>query len=466
MTRKSHPRPATGLALSCIIVLALASAASAEWKEKVLYSFQGLPDGSLPAGGAVFDKVGNLYGATTDGGSKSCLGIAQCGTVYRLMPPAKQGDPWTENILYVFKGNLNNDGATPAGGLVIDSAGNLYGTTAYGGTGSCILLGTNVGCGTVYELSPPKQKGGAWMETVLYSFPTAKQGYLPWGDLVFDSSGNLYGATEFGGGRGTTCDPFYQYCGAVFELSPPKKKGGKWTEKVLHGFKSGRDGANPNGGLVLDSKGTIYGTTFGGGNESGECGAGGCGTAFELDPPTRMGGAWTERMLHRFKRNTSDGGNPMAGMRFDGEGNLYGTTFNGGPGLYGTVFCLKPPAKDTGAWVETVLHGFNDDQHGSGPAASVAFDAHGVLYGTTALATNTTAQGNVFRMKPPVRKGEAWIFAALYTFKGHSGGNSDGAYPAANLVFGSGGSLFSTTQEGGVGQSCQGGCGIVFEVSP
>jgi hypothetical protein len=203
--------------ISLLIALAaLSSPASAEWKEKVLYSFQGSPDGSVPAGGVVFDKQGNLYGATTDGGSKACLGIAQCGTVYQLALPAKQGDPWTENILYVFKGNLNGDGATPAGGLVTDKAGNLYGTTGYGGTGSCVLLGTNVGCGTVFELSPPKQKGGSWTETVLYSFSTAKQGYLPWGDLVFDSAGNLYGATEFGGGHGTNCgDAFYQYCGAV-----------------------------------------------------------------------------------------------------------------------------------------------------------------------------------------------------------------------------------------------------------
>src|SRR5580692_12561561 len=216
------------------VILALASAASAEWKEKVLYSFQGLPDGSLPVGAVVFDKAGNLYGATTEGGSSSCRSVAQCGTVYQLAPPAKQGEPWTETVLYIFKGNTSNDGASPVGGVVIDSAGNLYGTTGYGGTGNCTVLGTLMGCGTVFEMSPPKQKGGKWTETVLYSFPTPKQGFLPQGDLIFDRAGNLYGATQFGGGFGTTCDPFYQYCGAVFELSPPKTKGGKWTEKVLH----------------------------------------------------------------------------------------------------------------------------------------------------------------------------------------------------------------------------------------
>src|SRR5579863_8621705 len=187
--------------LLLFLILMLASTASAEWKEKVLYSFQGLPDGSVPAGGVVFDTHGNLYGATTEGGANSCPGIAQCGTVYQLTPPATKGDAWTETVLYIFLGKNHNDGNTPAGGVMIDAAGNLYGTTAYGGAGSCILLGTNVGCGTVYELSPPTQKGGAWRETVLYNFKGDTDGQLPIGDLVFDKQGNLHGATQYGGLR-------------------------------------------------------------------------------------------------------------------------------------------------------------------------------------------------------------------------------------------------------------------------
>jgi hypothetical protein len=257
MNRKAYPRWAICMSAVFLLAMALCSTASAEWKESVLYSFQGIPDGSLPVGSIVFDSAGNLYGATTDGGSSSCRSAAQCGTVFQLAPPVRKGDPWTETVLYVFKGNTSNDGASPAGGLVMDSAGNLYGTTAYGGTGNCVLLGALLGCGTVFELSPPAKKGEAWTETVLYSFPKSKRGYLPNGDLVFDAAGNLYGATQFGGGKGTTCNPFYQYCGEVFELSLPKKKGGKWTEKVLHGFAGGTDGANPNGGLVLDSEGVI-----------------------------------------------------------------------------------------------------------------------------------------------------------------------------------------------------------------
>jgi uncharacterized repeat protein (TIGR03803 family) len=462
----THKKCSPGLFRLCLpfaVALTLAVPASAQWKEQILYSFQGgANDGSVPAGGVVFDAQGNLYGATTDGGPASCAPIGgACGTVFQLSPPAQKGGAWTETLIYRFQGKGSNDASVPNSGLIRDAAGNLYGVTAYGGTGDCVLLGVQAGCGTVYELSPPTQKGGAWTETILYSFPTAKQGYVPNGNLVFDGAGNLYGATTFGGGKGTTCDEFYQYCGSVFKLSPPKTKGGKWTEKVLYGFASGTDGANPNGGLVLDSKDDIYGTTFGGGNESVPCGTGGCGTVFELKPPATKGGAWTEKVLHRFKRDTSDGGNPMAGIRLDGLGSLYGATLNGGPGQYGTVFSLEPPSKRGGAWVETVLHGFNGDQQGAGPAARLIFDAHGVLYGTTALATNTTAQGNVFRMMPPTQKGGRWGFNVLYTFKGHS----DSAYPAADLVFGTGGRIFSTAREGGTGQSCQGGCGTVFEVT-
>ena len=161
---------------------------------------------TVPAGGVVFDAAGNLYGATRE--VVRILRSLSVWNSYELSPGAKKDSPWTETVLYIFKGNGVGDGNTPAGSVIMDSAGNLYGTTAYGGTGNCVLLGTKVGCGTVYELSPPAQKGGAWTETVLYSFPSPKEGYLPNGDLVFDSVGNLYGATMFGGGQGTTCNPF------------------------------------------------------------------------------------------------------------------------------------------------------------------------------------------------------------------------------------------------------------------
>jgi uncharacterized repeat protein (TIGR03803 family) len=448
------------------IALTLAVPASAEWKEKVLYSFQGgANDGSVPAGGVVFDSQGNLYGATTDGGPASCAPIGgACGTVFQLSPPAQKGGAWTETLIYQFQGKGSNDGESPSGGLIIDSQGNLYGVTAYGGTGDCVLLGVPAGCGAVYELSPPKQKGGSWTETILYSFPTAKQGYVPNGDLVFDSAGNLYGATIFGGGKGTTCDPFYQYCGAVFKLSPPKTKGGKWTEKVLHAFagiatgKQFGDGANPNGGLVLDSNRNVYGTTYmGGGDANTACGPSGCGTVFELKPPTQKGGAWTEAVLHRFQ--AADGGGPAAGVVFDAKGRLYCTTVGGGGGNFpsGTVVQLVPQSR--GKWTERVLHSFQDNGDGGEPRSSVIFDSTGNLYGTATAGGNGSG-GTVFRLRPT---GNTWALSTLYNFTGAP----DGSDPASKLIFDGTGNLYGTTQYSGSRPACGNyGCGTVFEVSP
>ena len=446
------------------VALTLAVPASAEWKEKVLYSFQGgANDGAGPVGGVVFDKQGNLYGVLQFYGPGSCGPIGnECGTVFQLAPPAQKGDPWTETLLYKFGGKGVNDGESPNSGLIIDSLGNLYGVTAYGGTGDCVLLGVPAGCGTVYEISPPKQKGGAWKETILYSFPTTKHGYVPIGNLVFDGVGNLYGATLYGGTKGTTCDGYYGgQCGTVFELSPPKTKGGKWMEKVLHSFagvaqgKQYGDGANPNGGLVLDSKGAVYGTTFAGGS-------GDWGTAFELRPPTTRSGLWTEKMLHRFQ-GSRDGVNPAAGLTFGSNGDLYGTTLTGGPGGGGgTVFRLTPPAGKSGTWQKTILHGFNGTGGGLDAESPVVFAANGSLYGTT-LDSGGAYYGTVFRLKPPKQRGDPWTFTMLYGFQAPP----DGGQPAAGLIFDKNGNLYSTTTQGGVSTGCSfRGCGTVYEVSP
>lgn len=450
------------LCLTAAIILTVALPACAEWKEKVLYSFQGGSDGATPAGGVVFDSAGNLYGATTEGGANNCPGPAQCGTVFQLTPPAQKGGSWPETLLYVFQGKTNNDGSSPAGGVILDKAGNLYGTAAYGGAGNCTLLGGNVGCGAVWKLTPPKQKGGKWTESVIYSFQGGKDGYFPWGDLVFDTKGNLYGATQFGGGKGTTCNILFGgQCGTVFELSPPKQKGGKWTEKVLHSFagvasgKQHGDGANPNGGLVLDSKGNVYGTTYAGGN-------GDWGTAFELRPPTTRSGLWTEKMLHRFQ-GSQDGVNPAAGLTFGNNGDLYGTTLTGGlSGGGGTVFRLTPPATRSGTWKKAILHGFNGTGGGLGPESPVIFDANGNLYGTT-LDSGGAYYGTVFRLIPPKQKGDPWTFTMLYGFHAPP----DGGQPASGLVFDKSSNLYGTTTQGGSGTGCSfHGCGTVYEASP
>jgi len=431
-----------------VVVLTLAVTASAEWKEKVLYSFQGgSSDGSVPAGGVVFDKHGNLYGATTDG-----------GRVYQLTPPAKKDGTWTENVLYVFQGNTKGDGSSPSSGLVIDRAGNLYGVTAYGGTGNCVLLGTKVGCGTVYELSPPAQPGGQWTETILYSFQSGKDGYLPQGNLVFDKKGNLYGATVYGGGYGSCNAPYYPNCGTVFELSPPKQKGGQWTEQVLYSFKGisngyqTGDGANPNGGLVIGSTGAVYGTTYYGGNEAGVCkyGSGGigCGTIFEL---VKRSGLWSEK-VYRF--NGLDGDNPAAGLTLATNGELYGTTQGG------TVFRVVPPSGKLGSWRKTTLYTFNGCDSGCDPEGAVNFDHSGNLYGTTYAAQ--TAYGTVFRLKHPTERGRSWVLSVLYGFAGPP----DGGQPAAALIFDKNGNLYSTTTKGGSSSNCINGCGTVFELQP
>jgi hypothetical protein len=454
-----HKTRSPGLIHVCLLFsvgLTLGVPASAEWKEKVLHSFQGgANDGSDPAGGVVFDAHGNLYGATTGGGSASCGPIAgECGTVFQVTPPAQKGGSWTETLIYQFQGKGSNDASVPTSGLIRDATGNLYGVTGYGGTGDCVLTGVLAGCGTVYELSPPKQKGGVWTETLLYSFPTAKQGYLPNGSLVFDSAGNLYGATVFGGDRGSTCNIFYGgQCGTVFKLSPPKSKGGKWTEKVLHSFagiSNGQqtgDGANPNGGLVLDSKGKLYGTTFIGGYNCPQFQGVGCGTVFELKAPKKAGGAWTEKILHRFT-DGNDGAGPNGGLIFDAKGSLYGTGGAGGTQDSGVVFRFT---QTSGRWIETVLYSFRGTKDESDPKGLV-FDSLGNLY---------CPSGSIVRLKPPKRGEGSWTLSVLYEFQGPP----DGSSPLA-LIFGAGGALYGTTLYGGTGQSCQGGCGTIFEAFP
>jgi len=282
--------------------------------------------------------------------------------------------------------------------------------------------------------------------------------------LVFDGAGNLYGATIYGGGYGTNCgDAFYQYCGAVFELSPPKTKGAKWTEKKLHGFKGNTDGANPNGGLALDSKGNVYGTTSIGGNQICQNGQGqpiGCGIVFKLRPPTKNGGTWAEKVLHRFT-NGADGAGPNGGLIFDAAGALYGTAGGGGSGNgFGVVFRLIQTTKN-GQWSETALYSFQGGTDGRDPSGPVTLDSSGNLYGTT-NAEGSHFGGTFFRLRPLGGSRRDWSLTVLYSFAGPP----DAEFPAARLIFDKSGTLYSTTQNGGTGQACQGGCGAAFKVWP
>ena len=305
------------------IVFALKHNASGGWVEQVLHTFnRNGTDGYGPAAGLIFDSAGNLFGTTSLGGTNGAV-----GTVFELSPGSNGN--WTEKALYDFSSTGVN-GAYPLENVTFDTAGNIYGTTAHGGT-------DNNNYGIVFQLTP--KSGGGWTENVLYSFSNGPNGDGPWG-LVFDAAGNIYGTTTSGGVGSCNFEGIVG-CGTVFELSP--KAGGGWTETVLYSFQGGNDGQYPRAGLVFDKAGNLYGTTANGGIYQrcniDNISIGGCGTVFELVP--NAGGGWTEKILHSFGNNM-DGMIPEAGLIFDAVGNLYGTTFWGGVHGGGTVFKITP----------------------------------------------------------------------------------------------------------------------------
>ena len=271
-----------------------------------------------------------------------------------------QGGGWTEKVLYNF--GHGTDAAYPSAGLIFDAAGNLYGTTTFGGP---------AGAGTIFELTPTG--GGGWSEHVLYNLGSLAAGIYPYAGVIFDKNGNLYGTTSTGGTSSG---------GTVFTLTP--SGGGGWTKTVLHNFGSGTDGATPYSGLIFDAAGNLYGTTSAGGAYTS------FGTIFELTPG--QGGSWTEQVVHSFGSG-EDAATPYAGLISDLAGNLYGTTLSGGAYDEGTVFRYN-------AQGELVLHSFGSSGDGSGPVASLVFDAVGNLYGTTEYG-GSHFDGAVFEVTPP-----------------------------------------------------------------
>jgi uncharacterized repeat protein (TIGR03803 family) len=268
-------------------------------REKVLHSFSGT-DGSHPTAGLVRDKAGNLYGTTFYGGSAPC----GCGTVFKLDPAG------TETVLYSFTGGA--DGKFPSGKLLLDAAGNLYGTTSEGGIVNCDNL--TDGCGVVFKVAP------TGTETLLYNFNGGSDGAEPHAGLIRDSAGNFYGTGFSAGDLSRNC-ALNHGCGVVFGLS---KTG---AESALYTFTNGTDGANPAGGLVRDSAGNLYGTT--------KLGGAGFGVVFKLDS---TGG---ETVLYTFTGN-NDGAGPVTGLVRDSAGNLYGTAVFGGDSSEGVVFKITP----------------------------------------------------------------------------------------------------------------------------
>jgi uncharacterized repeat protein (TIGR03803 family) len=318
------------------------------WTQNVLYSFTGGTDGSYPDHPSLFmDPHGNLYGTTYGGGgSGTCQDTGDgCGTVFKLTP--NSDGSWTEKVLYAFSGGA--DGGSPQATLIADRSGNLYGTTTAGGAYSV---------GTVFRLG--RKNGGDWTETVLYSFTGGNDGANPWIGVIFDTSGNLYGTTVFGGKRGG---------GVAFKLTPTAD--GAWAESVLHTFTGGTDGMFPDQArLIFDKNGNLYGTT----NQGG---AYGWGTAYRLSRSS--GASWLFKVVHQFT-GSDDGGSPNAGLIMDSSGNFYGTTTGGAIGG-GVVFELSKSL--TGEWTDEVLYQFTGGGDGGQPWAGLLLDSSGNLYGTT-----------------------------------------------------------------------------------
>jgi uncharacterized repeat protein (TIGR03803 family) len=415
-----------------VFTVALFVTTSLAATEKVLHRFGSGKDGASPYASLIWDAAGNLYGTTYVGGDGPCYSQGRgCGTVFELSP--KEGGGWTEKVLHNFGHGI--DGANPYSNLIWDSAGNLYGTTYWGGTH---------GYGTAFELTP--RGDGEWTEQVLHNFGiNGTDGTHPYSGLIWDAAGNLYGTAYYGGANRSCDNSGYVGCGTVFELTP--KEDGGWTAKTLHNFGDGKDGYWPAGGLVFDAAGNLYGTATSGGVNS-SCDYGGCGTVFEMTP--KEGGGWTEKTLHNF-RSGMDGSSSNAGLIFDAAGNLYGTTYVGGDGGEGTVFEMTP--QEGGGWTEKVLHNFGRDP-GIVPSAGLILDAAGNLYGTTDYGSEYGA-GIVFELTP--EEGGGWTGKTLHNF----GSGMDGVAPMSGLIFDAAGNLYGTTAYGGPNWG-----GTVFEITP
>ena len=404
----------------------LTSIAAAQATENVLYSFGDYSTDGTYPVGGLVFDSAGNIYGVTGQGGAYCQNIGGCGTVYELKPNI--GGGWTETTLYSFcsGGGICADGSGPIGGLIMDPEGNLYGTTTFGG---------DAGVGTVFRLSPPKIEGGTWIHTVLWSFAyEADNGIEPaYGSLAMDSAGNIYGTTS---GRNAPYN-----LGVVFELSPIGN--GDYTFAIIHSF-SGPDGSYPQYGVSIDSAGNLYGTTKNGGRGKSICSVG-CGLVYELSP---VNGTWQETVLYEFDGVT--GAYPVSPISFDALGNLYGTFEVGGGGncFFGTcggVFKLVPEGGHIG---KKYAFYFNAGPTGGSPQNGVLATANSVVYGSVGLF----GEGNVYML----RGGKETI---LYNFCSLPN-CSDGSGPAFGTVVSHQGLLYGITSFGG-----QRGFGVVYSIS-
>jgi uncharacterized repeat protein (TIGR03803 family) len=333
------------------------------------------------------------------------IALALAVALVSVVVTSKSAQAQSFNVVYTFTGAA--DGATPPSALIVDATGNLYGTTFFGGLSKS---------GVVYKVDSTGK------ETVLHPFRGKPDGSHPFAGVIQDAAGNLYGTTQSGGASRK---------GAVYMIN----KAGK--ETILYSFTGGADGATPNGDLLRDTAGNLYGTTVNGGTLSCQNGKG-CGTVFKLDTNRK------ETVLHSFAG--ADGVNPNAGVVQDAAGTFYGTTFRGGASGHGTVFEVDTTGK------ETVLHSFAG-RDGAFPFAGLLFDGNASFYGTT-TSGGVSGNGVVF----VVSGGKETV---LYRFKG----GADGAHLWGGLVRDGAGNLYGTTTGGGA-SGCSGyGCGTVFKLN-
>ena len=453
MNSRDHLLSLHLLVLSVTLPVMAGTTFASNPQEKLLYSFQGPSasngqDGEGP-GSLITDGKGNFFGVTIWGGI--CLQTHfqsyPCGTVFELSPPTTAGGSWTETVLYEF-GTNPLDGQSPAGNLIRDKAGNLYGVTSYSSGGD----NGNFGCGNFFELSPPAQPGGAWTEAILYNFAgyTNNDGCNPTGTLVTDAKGNIFGATTYGGALASEAPPKGYSTGGVFEMSPPATRGGgTWTETFTQNLGGG---IYPGGALAIDSHGTLYGTTLAYGTTI-------TATVFQLIPPVSSGGTWTGTTLYGFQGGR-DGSGP-GGLILDSQGNIYGVTQDGGATGSGTAFELSP-SQSGSRWTKRILYSFKGGNDGYAPLGRMTFDKTGNLYGTT-LGGGGTASicsfdqgcGTVFKLTHGTT---GWSELVVHRFQGPT---SDGSYPQSTLLL-AGQRIFGTTWEGGTLSPSS--YGTVFEI--
>ena len=395
-TRKTNRMPWYCRTLTALLVVAMIPASAVGQTFMVLYQFrQG--EISNPASSLILDSEGNLYGTTLYGGDLRCNTPFGCGTVYRVDATGKR------TVLYSFTGKT--DGGLPAGGLIRDEAGNLFGTTENGGD---VSKNSQTGAGVVFKLSATGE------ETVLHSFGAAMDADLPAAGLIHDENGNLYGTTVGGGKFGW---------GAVFRVSV------RGQETVLSSFAGGAAGQAPFGGVVRDAAGNFYGTTTYGGTFN-------MGTIFRADKTGK------QTVLHSFTGG-ADGGQPYAGLVPNGD-DLYGTTESGGTFGNGTVFKVDKSGK------ETVVHSFTGGADGATPYAALITDTAGNLYGTTASG-GEGGVGTVFKMDTAGNE------TVLYSFTY----GEDGGVPVSGVVRDAAGNTYGTTENGG-----SFGFGTLFKITP